>query len=245
MNAFVQINLEFHEARQRGDISGGAYSLGLYLACEANYFTKRTLTTLPRIADDLEWECSMETVRRRLTELREHGFIAYDVKRGSPRGYPIQVTEKLLYNRDLHKTSTDLHTEDPFRVEVSSSPTSTEAPVESREKSDGETLSPASQPPHRPPQEGGVQERLEKRPLPSGKTVRARAVASEMRRGSKETLLQAPPRGSQSRPVEFVANGNGSTPEDLDENFIAELEGSGSEFGKMLASTARRARSGA
>lgn len=160
VTAFVQINLGFHEARQRGDISGGSYCLGLHLACEANYFTKRVTTPITRLIDDLEWDCVPETVRRRLAELREHGFVEYDVRAGQRRGYAITVTSKLVYDKT---TSTrpphDLLVEDPFRVEVTSTSTSTGTLGESSAMPDVDTGTGSGEPPQKPPQDRGVQER--------------------------------------------------------------------------------------
>lgn len=97
--AFVQINLEFYEARQTGEITGRAYCLGLHLACGANYVTKRATTSVAQLLDDLGWDCSDETVRRHLAELRDHGFIDFEMGQGQRRGYAITVTPRLVYER--------------------------------------------------------------------------------------------------------------------------------------------------
>lgn len=188
MSAFVQINLGFHEARQRGDISGGAYSLGLYLACEANFFTRRVTTTLVRIVDDLEAACTTRTMLRRLNELREHGFIEFESHPGQRRGYPIQVTGKLVYGtRPRH----DLDTEDPFRDEVTSTATSTREPAESAATPDGNTESRSLEPRHAPRHARGLQEREEI---------------------DLELLNQKPSRGKAEAAKARVTHGNGGGP---------------------------------
>ena len=158
--AFVQVNLGFHEARQIGDLSGRAYCLGFYLACEANFMTKRVTTKVAQIADDLEWDCSHETVRRALTELRDQGFVEYDVRPGERRGYGITVTPKLVYDKS---TSTrpphDLQVKPVTSVEVTSTSTSTSRPDEIPSVGDDEAHSEGVPPPHEPPHETGGQER--------------------------------------------------------------------------------------
>ena len=138
--AFVQINLEFYEARQTGEITGRAYCLGLHLACEANYVTKRATTSVARLLDDLGWDCSDETVRRYLAELRELGFIDFEMGQGQRRGYTITVTSRLLYERTSTRLPHDFLVEGvilwkslPRRPRQTPRPDLTKSPTETQD----------------------------------------------------------------------------------------------------------------
>lgn len=157
--AIVQVNLEFHEARQIGTISGRAYCLGLHLACEANYVTKRATTSVARLRDDLGWDCSDETVRRHLAELRDGGFIAYDMGQGQRRGYTIAVTPKVIYQATSTRLPHDSLVERGDLVEVTSTETSTDPSAGPDEIPDGNTESALSQRPNSLPQPRVGQER--------------------------------------------------------------------------------------
>jgi hypothetical protein len=173
--AFVQINLDFHEARQTGEITGRAYCLGLHLACEANYVTKRATTSVARLLDDLGWDCSDETVRRYLAELRELGFIDFEMGQGQRRGYTITVTSRLLYERTSTRLPHDFLVEGGDFVEVTSTETSTDPTAGPDQIPDGDARSALSQPPHRLPHRGLGQERSRSRKKERTTAVRGKA----------------------------------------------------------------------
>lgn len=190
--AFVQIDLEFHEALLAHEISSEEYALGVYLACEASFFTKRVTTSLARLIDDLEWDCSSDTAGRRLAKLEEQGFIAYDVKRGARR-YSITVTSRLLYDRATSAPPPHhLRKTDPTFAELASAETSATTVAQVPGIPDPERDTVQVEPPLKPPQEEDLQERYrQERENPRGKDPHTPTKAGS--NNERETPLIALP----------------------------------------------------
>lgn len=105
---FVRIPRRFVDAHRMGEVSAGAFQVGLLIACRADFFSGRYIVTLDELLHELDREPSSrggsrDTLSRQLRELHPD-WTDFTVGQGRRRPWVITLTG-LAVARDFRTTS--------------------------------------------------------------------------------------------------------------------------------------------
>lgn len=88
---FGRVPYDFVVALEQGEIGLDEWAVGTFLLCRADWFRNRAIYTLRALADAIGWRKSTEALRQSLGQLRDGGWINYEVRKGMRSPYVISL----------------------------------------------------------------------------------------------------------------------------------------------------------
>src|SRR5687768_11908791 len=89
---FGAVPLRLLWALERGDVGLDEFAVGAYLVCKVDHETRELAVTVTSLAESLSWQKTERALKRALANLREGGWVTYDVRPGQRRPYVIRLT---------------------------------------------------------------------------------------------------------------------------------------------------------